>query len=56
MSFYYLFETFLIIFLKLFKRFNKKEKSSDFVYILIKARVILYSGDIFLIRVLNKSK
>jgi hypothetical protein len=58
MSFYCLFEVFLIIFLGLFRGSNKGEESIKPVLALIKARITLYSSNIgfFFIRVLIKGK
>jgi len=56
MSFYYSFKILSIIFLRLFKGFNKRKENINLIYILIKARIILHFNNMFLIRVLNKNK
>jgi hypothetical protein len=57
-SSYYLFEVFLVTFLGLLRGFNKGEESTEPVLALVKARVTLYSSDMFflLVRVLIKGK
>ena len=57
-SSYYLFKVFLIMFLGLFRGFNKGEENTKPVLALVEARITLYSNNMFflLIRVLIKGK
>ena len=58
MSSYYLFKVFLIMFLGLLRGSNKGEESIEPVLALAKARITLYSSNMFflLIRVLIKGE
>jgi hypothetical protein len=55
MSSYYLFIEFLIAFLGCLKGFSKEEEAFT-AYILVKARINLYSSAMLLIRVLSKGE